>query len=59
MFLLLLLASMDQFRGNGVLNMQIGVPPRIMGVGPVYAIPMVLQNSGITQDEVDLFEVKQ
>jgi acetyl-CoA acyltransferase 1 len=27
-----------------------------MGVGPVYAIPMALKNSGITQEDVDLFE---
>ncbi|KAJ6621574.1 Thiolase, N-terminal domain-containing protein [Mycena sp. CBHHK59/15] len=36
-----------------------GVPPRIMGVGPVYAIPMVLQQCGLTQDDVDLFEINE
>ncbi|KAJ7293418.1 Thiolase, N-terminal domain-containing protein [Mycena rebaudengoi] len=36
-----------------------GVPPRIMGVGPVYAIPMVLQQCGITEDDVDLFEINE
>jgi acetyl-CoA acyltransferase 1 len=34
-----------------------GVPPRIMGVGPVYAIPMALKNAGIGMDDVDLYEV--
>lgn len=29
-----------------------------MGIGPLYAIPMVLKNTGITQDDVDLFEVR-
>lgn len=29
-----------------------------MGIGPVYAIPMVLRNVGINQDDVDLFEVR-
>ncbi|OSX67281.1 hypothetical protein POSPLADRAFT_1042525 [Postia placenta MAD-698-R-SB12] len=34
-----------------------GVPPRVMGIGPTYAIPMVLEHVGITQDDVDIFEV--
>lgn len=29
-----------------------------MGIGPVPAIRMVLESTGITQDEVDLFEVR-
>ncbi|KAI3622633.1 3-ketoacyl-thiolase [Moniliophthora roreri] len=36
-----------------------GCPPRIMGVGPVYAIPLVLKQVGISQDDVDLFEVNE
>jgi hypothetical protein len=28
-----------------------------MGIGPVYAIPMALRSSGITLEDVDLFEV--
>lgn len=36
----------------------LGVPPRIMGVGPVYAIPMALKNAGLQLGDVDLFEVK-
>ncbi|KAG6840348.1 hypothetical protein C0991_007275 [Blastosporella zonata] len=35
-----------------------GVPPRIMGVGPVYAIPAAMKNSGISLNDVDLFEVR-
>lgn len=34
-----------------------GLAPRIMGIGPTYAIPMLLKNVGITKDDVDLFEV--
>ncbi|KAH9486590.1 3-ketoacyl-CoA thiolase, peroxisomal [Psilocybe cubensis] len=34
-----------------------GVPPRIMGVGPVYAIPLALENAGLQLCDVDLFEV--
>jgi len=36
-----------------------GVPPRVMGIGPTYAIPMVLDHVGITQDDVDIFEINE
>ncbi|KAJ7932563.1 Thiolase, N-terminal domain-containing protein [Mycena leptocephala] len=36
-----------------------GVPPRIMGVGPVYAISMALNQCAISQDDVDLFEINE
>ncbi|KAF8913020.1 Thiolase, N-terminal domain-containing protein [Gymnopilus junonius] len=36
-----------------------GVPPRIMGVGPVYAIPMALKNAGLQLGDVDLFEINE
>ena len=35
----------------------VGVPPRIMGIGPRYAIPAVLKHAGIDINDVDLFEV--
>lgn len=37
----------------------VGVPPRIMGIGPLYAIPEVLKKAGIKQDEIDLFELNE
>ncbi|KAJ7225682.1 Thiolase, N-terminal domain-containing protein [Mycena pura] len=36
-----------------------GVAPRIMGIGPAYAIPMVLEQCGISQNDVDLFEINE
>jgi len=36
-----------------------GLPPRIMGIGPTFAIPQVLQKAGISQDDVDLWEVNE
>lgn len=36
-----------------------GVPPEIMGVGPIYAIPRVLKVSGRKLDEIDLFEINE
>ena len=35
-----------------------GLAPRIMGIGPSIAIPMVLEATGLTKDDVDLFEVR-
>lgn len=36
-----------------------GVPPRIMGMGPVPAVRKVLQRSGLTLDEIDLVEINE
>jgi len=36
----------------------VGVPPRIMGVGPAYAIPKLLEKHGITKDDVDFYEAR-
>lgn len=35
----------------------LGVQPRIMGIGPVYAIPLALKNAGLELKDIDLFEV--
>lgn len=35
----------------------VGVPPEIMGIGPVPAIQNVLKVSGLTLDDIDLIEV--
>jgi len=36
-----------------------GVEPRIMGIGPVKAIPAVLKQAGIRQDDIDLIELNE
>ncbi|KAI0657930.1 acetyl-CoA acetyl transferase [Cubamyces menziesii] len=36
-----------------------GVPPRIMGVGPAYAIPKVLEQTGLSKDDVDFYEINE
>jgi acetyl-CoA acyltransferase len=33
--------------------------PRIMGVGPIYAIPGALERAGMTQNDIDLFELNE
>ncbi|RDB16444.1 3-ketoacyl-CoA thiolase, peroxisomal [Hypsizygus marmoreus] len=37
----------------------IGVPPRIMGVGPAYAIPRVLEKTGLSKSDIDFFEINE
>ena len=36
-----------------------GVEPRIMGIGPVYAIRKVLERSGLTLDQMDILELNE
>lgn len=45
--------------GKFVAAAAIGVPPRIMGVGPLYAIPKALANAGLTKEDVDFFEINE
>lgn len=35
------------------------VPPRIMGIGPIEAIPKALKQAGMTIDQIDLFELNE
>ncbi|RQO32590.1 acetyl-CoA C-acyltransferase [Taibaiella sp. KBW10] len=36
-----------------------GVPPRIMGIGPVMAIPKALKLAGLTQNDIQLIELNE
>ena len=36
-----------------------GVPPRIMGIGPVAAIPKVMKQSGMNLSQIDLIELNE
>src|SRR5690606_40251227 len=36
-----------------------GVPPRIMGIGPIYAIPKALKQAALKQEDIDLFELNE
>ena len=42
--------------GKHITTAVVGLPPRIMGIGPAYAIPAALKLAGISQDDVDIFE---
>lgn len=36
-----------------------GVPPRIMGIGPVAAIPKALKQAGLAQNDIELIELNE
>ncbi len=36
-----------------------GLEPRIMGVGPIYAIPEAIKKAGLTQNDIDLVELNE
>jgi acetyl-CoA acyltransferase len=36
-----------------------GVPPQIMGIGPIEAIPAALRNAGLQQDDLDWIELNE
>ncbi|MEW6241188.1 MAG: acetyl-CoA C-acyltransferase [Chloroflexota bacterium] len=36
-----------------------GVPPEIMGIGPVVAIPKALKQAGLTLNDIDIFELNE
>ncbi len=43
------------FRGFSVA----GVPPEVMGIGPVEAIPKILQRTGLQLEDIDLIELNE
>src|SRR5258708_40373498 len=49
------LKPLARFVGFGVT----GVRPEVMGVGPIQAIPKVLQRTGLRLDDIDLIELNE
>ncbi|KGD89328.1 acetyl-CoA acetyltransferase [Achromobacter sp. RTa] len=49
------LSPLARFAGFAVA----GVPPEVMGIGPVAAIPKVLARTGISQDDLDWIELNE
>ncbi|OAL35682.1 hypothetical protein AYO20_05063 [Fonsecaea nubica] len=45
--------------GKYVKSTVVGLEPRIMGIGPSFAIPKVLEKTGLTKEDVDLFEINE
>lgn len=46
-------------KGKFVTAAVVGVPPRVMGIGPAYAIPKVLNISGLSTNDVDVWEINE
>lgn len=49
------LAPLGVYRGLSV----VGNEPEEMGIGPVYAIPKLLEKTGLTIDDIDLWELNE
>lgn len=49
------LKPLAAFRGFAVA----GCPPEVMGIGPVVAIPKLLEQAGVALGDIDLFEVNE
>jgi acetyl-CoA C-acetyltransferase len=49
------LSPLGYYRGMAVA----GVDPDIMGIGPVYAVPKLLDKAGLTMDDIDLWELNE
>lgn len=43
------------FRGFAVA----GCPPEIMGIGPAVAIPLLMEKTGLTAEDIDIFEINE
>jgi acetyl-CoA C-acetyltransferase len=61
-----LVANSDYLKKNGKTPLArilacavVGVPPEIMGIGPVPAIRAVLEHSGLTLADIDRFEINE
>ncbi|KAF9975648.1 3-ketoacyl-CoA thiolase with broad chain length specificity [Actinomortierella ambigua] len=45
--------------GKFIASAVVGVPPRVMGVGPAFAIPAVCEKAGIKVEDIDIFELNE
>ncbi len=36
-----------------------GVPPKVMGIGPAFAIPKALEKCGLSMNDIDIFEINE
>src|SRR6185369_7739410 len=43
--------------GKFVRGVCVGVPPRVMGIGPAFAIPKLLEQTGLKIDDIDIYEI--
>ena len=44
--------------GKWVGSAVVGVEPRYMGIGPIAAIPKILEQHGLSKEDIDIYEVR-
>ncbi|PKI83810.1 acetyl-CoA C-acyltransferase [Malassezia vespertilionis] len=37
----------------------VGVPPNVMGIGPAFAIPKLLEKAGLKSNDIDIYEINE
>ncbi|PVU90246.1 hypothetical protein BB561_004967 [Smittium simulii] len=45
--------------GKFITSATVGVPPRVMGIGPAYAIPAALKKANLNINDIDVFEINE
>lgn len=45
--------------GKYVTSATVGVPPRLMGIGPAYAIPVAVERAGLKLSDIDIYEINE
>lgn len=46
-------------RGRIIAGAIVGVPPRVMGIGPGFAVPKALERAGLTLSDMDVVEINE
>ena len=45
--------------GKFVTAAVVGVPPNVMGIGPAFAIPRVLELTGLSKEDIEIYEINE
>ncbi|CEG63739.1 Putative Acetyl-CoA acyltransferase [Rhizopus microsporus] len=45
--------------GKYITSAVVGVPPRVMGIGPAFAIPVAVERAGLKLEDVDVYEINE
>ncbi|RCI01199.1 3-ketoacyl-CoA thiolase with broad chain length specificity [Rhizopus azygosporus] len=45
--------------GKYITSAVVGVPPRVMGIGPAFAIPVAVERAGLKLEDVDIYEINE
>ncbi|KAI9312400.1 Thiolase, N-terminal domain-containing protein [Dichotomocladium elegans] len=45
--------------GKYITSAVVGVPPRVMGIGPAFAIPVAVERAGLKLEDIDIYEINE